>query len=116
MTGASLHGNYCYKGVKIVNGVEKAKVTRQRNAEARKARQTERYAQEKADRALVLEALRGVLHDPEASAEQRLYAVAVLDGMEGYNFIPYSVKHPGKGSSELVAEFAKMLEEREGER
>lgn len=94
---------------------ERAEATRQRNAEARKARQAERYAQEKKDRALVLEALRGVLQDPNATTEQRLYAVAVLDSMESYHFIPCSMKRPGEGKSseELVTEFARELEKRQ---
>ena len=50
------------------------------------------------------------MQDPNASAEQRLYAVAVLDSMEHYGFVPYDVKHPGKDSSELIAEFARKLE------
>lgn len=88
------------------------KTTRQRNKEARKAREAERYAQEKKDRTLVLEALRAVLKEPNATAEQRLYAVGVLDSMESYHFIPCSMKRPGEGKSseELVAEFARELE------
>ena len=95
---------------------EQAQTTRQRNAEARKARQAERYAQEKKDRALVLEALRAVLKDPEATTEQRLYAVAVLDSMESYHFIPYSMKNPGAGKSngEIIADFAKRMEAYQG--
>lgn len=89
---------------------EQAQTTRQRNAEARKAAREAREAQEKADKALVLEALRAVLKDPEATTEQRLYAVAVLDSMQHYYLVPYDVKHPGKDSSELIAEFARKLE------
>lgn len=89
---------------------EQAKTTRQRNKEARAAARAEREAQEKADKALVLEALRAVLKDPEATTEQRIFAVAVLDGMEHYGFVPYDVKHPGKDSGELIAEFARKLE------
>lgn len=83
---------------------------RRAGMEARKALREAREAREKADKALVLEALRAVLKDPEASAEQRIFAVAVLDGMEHYGFVPYDVKRPGKDSSELIAEFARKLE------
>lgn len=91
-----------------------AQITRQRNKEARAAARAEREAQEKADKALVLEALRAVLKDPEATAEQRFFAVAVLDSMGHYGFVPYDVKHPGKDSSELIAEFARKLEAYQG--
>ena len=87
-----------------------AQITRQRNKEARAAARAEREAQEKADKALVLAALRAVLQDPEATTEQRLYAVAVLDNMQHYYIVPYNVKHPGKGSDALIADFAKRME------
>lgn len=86
------------------------KSTRQRNKELRAAARAEWEAQKKADKALVLEALRAILKDPEATAEQRVFAVAVLDSMEYYGFVPYDVKHPGRDSSELVAEFARKME------
>lgn len=89
---------------------ERAETTRRRNAEARKAQQAERYAQEKKDRALVLEALRGVLRDPSATTEQRIFAVSVLDSMQHYYLVPYDVKHPGKDSNALIADFAKRME------
>lgn len=89
---------------------EQAQITRQRNKAIRAAARAEREAREKADKALVLEALRAVLQDPEATTEQRLYAVAVLDNMQHYYLVPYGVKHPGKGSDALMADFAKKLE------
>lgn len=89
---------------------KKAQSTREHNKEARAAARAEREAQEKQDKALVLAALRAVLKDPEATTEQRIFAVAVLDSMEYYGFVPYDVKHPGKDSSELIAEFARKLE------
>lgn len=87
-----------------------AQTTRQRNKELRAAARAEREAQEKADKALVLEALRAVLKDPEATTEQRIFAVSVLDSMQHYYLVPYDVKHPGKDSGELIAEFARKLE------
>ena len=83
---------------------------RRANMEARKAAREAREAQEKADKTLVLAALRAVLKDPEATTEQRIFAVAVLDSMGHYGFVPYDVKHPGKDSNELIAEFARKLE------
>lgn len=92
---------------------EQAQATRQRNKETRAAARAEREAQEKADKALVLEALRAVLKDPEATTEQRIFAVAVLDNMRHYGIVPYNVKHPGKDSDAIIAEFARELEKRQ---
>lgn len=89
---------------------EQAKITRQRNKEIRAAARVEREAQEKADKALVLEALRAVLKDPEATTEQRIFAVAVLDNMQHYYLVPYNVKHARKGRDALIADFAKRME------
>lgn len=89
---------------------EQAQITRQRNKEIRAAARVEREAQEKADKALVLEALRAVLQDPEASSAERICAVAVLDHMQHYYLVPYGLKHPGKDSDTLIADFAKRME------
>lgn len=88
-----------------------AQITRQQNKAAREAVRAEREAQEKADKALVLGALRAVLKDPEASTGQRLFAVAVLDNMQHYSFVPYNVKYPEKASDDVIADFARRLEE-----
>ena len=88
----------------------KALETRRRNAAARKARREALDAERRQDKALVLAALRAVLQDPEATTEQRLYAVAVLDNMQHYYIVPYNVKHPGKDSDTLIADFAKRME------
>jgi hypothetical protein len=74
---------------------ESHKTTRERNKAARDARRAAREAEERQDKALVLDALRAVLKDPEATTEQRLYAVAVLDNMQYYRFVPYGVKYRG---------------------
>lgn len=86
------------------------KSTRQRNKEIRAAARAEREAQEKADKALVANAMRAVLQDTGASSEQRIYAVAVLDNMQHYYIVPYNVKHPGKDSDALITDFAKRME------
>ncbi len=85
---------------------EQAQETRRRNKEAR---QTQRVARE-ADEALVLEALRAVLKDPEATTAQHLYAVAVLDNMKYYHFAPYGVRYTGDVD---IAPFHAALQERE---
>ena len=69
-----------------------------------------REAEEKVDKALVLEALRAVLKDPEATTAQRLYAVAVLDNMKYYRFAPYGVKHPGQGPEVDLTRFKEEID------
>lgn len=86
---------------------EAHKTTRERNKAAREARRAAREAEERQDKALVLDALRAVLKDPEATTEQRLYAVAVLDNMQYYRFVPCGVY---QGSADKVAEFAAALQ------
>lgn len=71
------------------------KTTRQRNKEARAAARAAQAAAEREDKALVLDALRAVLKDPEATTAQRLYAVAVLDNMQYYHLAPYGVRLTG---------------------
>ncbi len=72
---------------------EQAKIIRQQNKAAREAARADRAAQEKADKALVLDAMRAVLQDPGAISAQRIYAVAVLENMQYYHFVPYDVRH-----------------------
>lgn len=82
------------------------KTTRERNKAAREARRAARAAEEQQDKALILDALRVILKDPEATTEQRLYAVAVLDNMQSYYFVPYGVRHTGEVD---IAAFADAL-------
>lgn len=85
--------------------------TRQQNKAARDAARAERNAQEKADKALMLEALRAVLQDPEATAEQRLFAVTVLDAMQHYHLVPCGAEYPaGPDNDKITADFARQLE------
>lgn len=72
---------------------EKAKITRERNKAYQEARRAAFKAEKEKDRPLVMEALRAILTDDKATAEQRLFAVTALDDMQGYNFIPYRLKH-----------------------
>lgn len=80
-----------------------AQEARKRNAEARKAQRAAQAAEQERDKALILDALRAVLQDPEATTDQRLYAVAVLDKMKYYNFATHD-------SDALIADFAKRVE------
>ncbi len=82
------------------------KETRKRNAEARRAARAAQAAEQERDKGLVLDALRAVLQDPEATTEQRLFAVAVLDRMQHYSFVPHDMRH----SDALILDFAKRLE------
>lgn len=86
-----------------------AQKTRRRNAEARRAARAARAAEQERDKALVLDAMRAVLRDPDATTEQRLFAVAVLDNMTYLHAIPYGMKHPAD-ADKLIADFAKRLE------
>lgn len=88
---------------------EQAIETRRRNAELRKAGMEAREAERKQDEALVMEALRAILKDPEASTEQRIFAVSVLDNMKNYSIVPYGIKN-GTKSDDLIADFARQLE------
>lgn len=86
------------------------KTIRQQNKALREARRAARAAEEQKDKALVLDALRAVLGDPEATAEQRLYAVVVLDNMQSYHFAPYGMRYPGEVD---IASFRDALMERD---
>ena len=95
---------------------KKAEATRKANAAAKKQRQAEHQAQEKADRELILGALRAVLADPAATPSERLYAVTVLDNMQHYHIKPYGIDHPARDThseadlSRLREAFKKELE------
>jgi len=89
-----------------------AQITRQRNKAAREAARAQRDAQEKADKALVLEVVRNALKDKEATTAQRLFAVAVLDNMQNYRFVPHDVRHPlqTEDVAKIDAEIMERLE------
>ena len=95
---------------------EKAEITRKSNLEKRKKWEAEHQAQEKADRELILGAVRAVLADPAATPSERLYAVAVLDNMQHYHIKPYGIDHPARDThseadlSRLRETFKKELE------
>ena len=67
---------------------------RKKRAEERRAARAEAWAQEQADRALMLDTLRDVLQDKTASPAQRLFAVAALDYAKSYHVIPSKLQYP----------------------
>ena len=87
-----------------------AQIKRRQNKAIRDAARAEREAQEKADKALMLEVVRDALKDKEATTAQRLYAVAVLDNMKYYRFAPYGVKHPGQGPEVDLTRFKEEID------
>lgn len=92
---------------------KQAQETRRRNQEARQMQREAREAEEKVDKALVLEAVREALKDKEATTAQRLFAVAVLDSMQYYRFVPYDVRHllQTADAAKIDAEIAERLEQ-----
>lgn len=92
---------------------EQARITRQQNKAIRDAARAEREAQEKADKALVLEVVRDALKDKEATTAQRLFAVAVLDQMQHYYFVPSDTRHllQTADTAKIDAEIAERLEQ-----
>ena len=67
---------------------ERAVETAKRNRELRKAARQAEWAQEKADRAIMVDALRDVITDKTASPGERLFAISVLDYAKSYHLIP----------------------------
>ncbi len=93
---------------------EQAQITRQRNAEARKAARKAREAQRRTamekDKPLILEALRATLTAPDATAAQRIFAVTALDEIMGYGLIPYkAIRIIRDGDPGLTADFAEQV-------
>ena len=62
----------------------KGEATRKANAEAKAAR----YEQERQDKALVAQAMRGILGDDGATARERIFAALTLSDITG-NLIPW---------------------------
>ena len=63
---------------------------RRRRSEERKARERERWEQERRDRLIVAEAMRGLLQNPDTSADRVIFALEVLENLEHYRFIPHN--------------------------
>ncbi len=87
---------------------EKAQTTRERNRAARAARE----AKAREDAALVLDVIRDALKDKTATTAQRLFAVAVLDRMCYYHFVPSDARHllQTVDAAKADAEIAERLE------
>ena len=68
------------------------KETRRQRAEERKARRQERWEQEQADKAATVSVLREIRDNPEATTEQKIFAIVALDSMLYYNHIPRELK------------------------
>lgn len=69
---------------------EEQKQARKQRAEERKARERERWEQERRDKLIVAEAMRGLLKNPDTSADQVVFALEVLENLEHYRFIPHN--------------------------
>lgn len=88
---------------------EKAEITRRSNLEKRKKRDAEHAEAKRRDEPLVIDALRSVLTDDRATPTEKLYAVAILDDMQGYYFIPNRIKYKDTGEVDL-SRFKRELE------
>lgn len=66
------------------------KEARRQRSEERKAQQRERWERERRDRLIVAEAMRGLLKNPDTSADQAIFALEVLENIEHYSFIPHN--------------------------
>lgn len=101
------------EGVSGMDKKEQAQITRRQNKAIRDAARAERAAQEKADKALVLEVVRDALKDKKASTAQRLFAVAVLDQMQHYHFVPSDTRHllQTADTAKIDAEIMERLEQ-----
>ena len=69
---------------------EEQREARKRRTEVRKAQERERWEQERRDRLIVAEAMRGLLKNPNTSADQAIFALEVLENIEHYSFIPHN--------------------------
>lgn len=89
------------------------KEERAARAEERRAARAEAWRQELKDKELVLDALRDILRDRTCNPAQRLYAVACLNYICGYRFVPCDLKFPDtKDDSDMTrlrARFAAEL-------
>ncbi len=78
----------------------------------REAARAERDALEKQVMTLVLEVVRDALKDKEATTAQRLFAVAVLDRICYYSFVPSDTRHllQTADAAKMDAEIRERLE------
>lgn len=94
---------------------EKRKETLERNRETKRKAKELREAEERRDRELAKAAMRAILSDPNATPEQKLDAVEILDNLTHSNIIPYSLqerrKRPPADMESFRAEYEKRLAE-----
>lgn len=79
----------------------------------REAVRAEREEQERQDKVLVLDALRAILKDANATSAERIFALCAIDEMQYYHFVPYALKHfqePEIDKEKVLAYFAEKLE------
>ena len=90
---------------------ERAAITRKANAAARRAAQDARERKRKDERALVAQAMRGILADPDATSAQLTFAVLTLDDVGDFCLVPYEAKQiiDGKIDKESFSDAVKVL-------
>ena len=82
---------------------------RAKRAEARKQARAAQWEQERADRALMLDALRDTLRDRTAAPSLRLFALYCLNRACGYSVVPYDLKYPSnEADTDLIDVRAKL--------
>ncbi len=86
---------------------KRAEITRRENAEINRQWRAERERQEAADKALVAEAMRGILSDQGATARERIFAALTLDHITG-NLIPWRAGQLYNGDTDTAA-FARAV-------
>lgn len=94
---------------------EKARETRQRNAERRKQWEAQHREAKEKDRPIVIEALRAILTDPAATPSERVFALTTLDDMQSYGFIPLRVKYAETANLTTIKEEVEAVQAAQGD-
>ena len=68
---------------------KRAEITRRENAEKNRQWRAEHDRQEAADKALVAEAMRGILGDDGATAREKIFAALTLDAIDLADLVPW---------------------------
>lgn len=88
---------------------QRAEVTRQRNAAARKARQEQREQQEREDKARVARCMRRIMDDPNSTTDQMIFAALTLHDLSWTFPLPSGAKKIFEGEVDKSA-FAHAVE------
>lgn len=90
-----------------------SQIKRRQNKAIRDAARAQREAEEKADKALMLEVVRDALKDKTATTAQRLFALAVLNNLKYYHYVPSDTRHllQTEDAAKIDAEIAERLEQ-----